>query len=266
MPAANPLSFLRGGSIHGPASPDDDLLEPAYRPHFERHRARPTPQTAGNLLRAVGPVIANGTRAYGGGAADGPAIRGHAKRIALDAFDSYDPSKGTLKNHLLTGLQGLQRHAARQGQMIRVPERVAMDRQSLDAGERELQDELGRAPSALELADRVHINPRRQAYVRGYNPGYAEGQIDAMTAAGGEGPEAPAVEQEDAAHARASLIYHDLDGVDQVILEHGIGLHGRPRLPVGEIARRVNRTPGAVSQRAAKIQKMLDEIADMEIL
>ena len=265
MPA-NPLSFLVGGSLKGPPRPEDDRLEPAYRPHLERHRSSPTPATAGSLLRAVGPVIANGTKAYGGAAAAGPAIRGHAKRIALDAFDTYDQSRGTLKNHLLTNLQGLQRHAARQGQMIHVPERVAMDRQTLDAGERELQDELGRAPSTLELADRVSINPKRQAYIRGYSPGFAEGQVDALAAEGGGGPAGPAVEREDAAHARASLIYHDLDGADQLILEHGIGLHGRQRLTTGEIARRLNRTPGAVSQRAAKIQAMLDEVDDMGML
>jgi len=54
-------------------------------------------------------------------------------------------------------------------------------------------------------------------------------------------------------------IYHDLHPIDQVILEHSFGLHGKDIKPANVVAKLVNLSPGAISQRKSKIQTMLDE-------
>ena len=68
--------------------------------------------------------------------------------------------------------------------------------------------------------------------------------------------------QNTAADAWANFVYGDLGPTDQLIMDMTLGRNGRRRASTQEIARRLNITPGAVSQRAAKIQAMLDKRYD----
>ncbi len=248
------------------ASPPDGLqLEPEYVEPYARWRRSPSPATSGRLLKALNPVLGTGLRAYGGQNAS-PLLRSQAKRIALQTMQTYNPEKGPLRTHILGGLQALQRLGARQAQMISAPTRVVLDKQVLDRADQELREELGRDPSSLELADRTGLSLRRQTYVRRYVPGFAQGQFESPGGDDdGPSPSVPAVEQADPIMAKAELLYHDLDPVGQAILEHTLGLHGREKLAPSRIAAKLNVTPGAISQRAAKIQAMFDELGDLEV-
>jgi DNA-directed RNA polymerase specialized sigma subunit len=246
-----------------------DRLEPRYAPAFHAWRADPGPATSGEFLKAVDPVILEGMNVYGGRAAN-PMMRSRARRIALDAAAKYDPAKASLKTHLMAHLQGLRRYGAQQNQVIHVPEAVALDQHHLAEAEAELADRLGRDPSDLELADHTGLSRRRIAHVRGYRPAVPEGRLAALADEDDEGGAGggfePAVEGPDRSMLRAQFLYHDLDPHDQVILEYGLGLNGNPRLPAAQIARRLRLSPGAVSQRAARIQKLLDEFEDANVL
>lgn len=243
--------------------PPEVKLEEEYRPHFAAWKAAPSPEATGRLLKTVHPVLESGIKAYGGGNAN-PMLRSRAKRIAIDALGSYDPARGPLKPHLLSHLQGLQRFAARQAQVLSVPARVAMDKARLDEGERHLADALGRPASDGELADHTGLGLKRIAHVRAYRPGFAEGQLSGGPAGDDEARDASGigVEQADPTAAKVALIYHELDPVGQAIVDHGFGLHGRPRLRVGQVARRLGLTPGAISQRGKRIQELLDRVDD----
>ncbi len=245
------------------AKPDDDAdsrLEPEFRAHWATYKSDPSPTNAGKLVTLAKPILTSGVRAYGGADA-GQSLNSKAKVIAAGALKSYDPKRGTLKNHLLTNLQGLQRHAAKQGQLLSVPERVAIDRQRVDSAETELRDLNGRDPSTSEVADHISLPHARIAYVRKYRPGFTEGQSAAMVRSddGDEGGE-PAVMGSSPRSAWINYMYPDLDPIDQVIAEHGFGLHGRQPRSTGHIAKLLNLTPGAVSQRASRIQASLDDL------
>lgn len=246
----------------GVRPPPEIRLEPEYHAPFAAWHKAPTPANASRLLGALKPTIAQGVKAYGG-ANDNPMLRSHAKRLALDALRTYDPKGRPLRNHVLTHLQGLQRYAAKQTQMLSVPEKVAIDKQRLDAGEAELRDLHGRDPSTAELQDHLSMPMGRIAYVRQYKPGFAQGQAEAAIP-GSEGEEGgdPAVDQGDNTAAKVAFIYHDLDPTSQAIVEHGFGLHGRPALKMQDIARKLNLSNGAVSQRSKRIQQMLDQMED----
>jgi hypothetical protein len=56
------------------------------------------------------------------------------------------------------------------------------------------------------------------------------------------------------------FVYHDLDPIDQVILEHSLGLHGKQVLPNQDIARKLKLSPGAISQRKVRIQDQLNAL------
>ena len=55
------------------------------------------------------------------------------------------------------------------------------------------------------------------------------------------------------------FVYNDLNEVDKAIMEYTLGLHGIKQLPTTEIAKKLNISPGAVSQRAQRIQAKLNQ-------
>lgn len=234
---------------------DDERLEPDYRAAFESYRKTPGPQTRGALLRSVKPVLDRAVSSYAPG---WPGAMGHARAMALKAFDTYDPARGTMRTHLLTNLQHLRRVNSSVATPIPVPERLALDRVHLLSAEDELRDRLGREPGTLELADHTGLSLRRIAAIRRAAPPMNERGI---VLDGTELQPASAIPGVDLADEMAiSLVYGDLAGADQLIMDHTLGMHGRQQLSVSAIAAKLGVTPAAISQRKAKIQRQLDTL------
>lgn len=244
----------------------ENKVAPEHAEHVSLYQVNPSPENAGRMLKAVQPILDLGVRTYGGGNSS-PMLQSKARQIALDALLHYDPEKASVKTHLMTHLRGLQRYNAQIQQGISVPEQVMLDRQRLLNAENEFRDAYDRDPSDQELAEHSGISRKRIGYLRQYRPPVAEGQYSQMTFGSGEdaGPYDPAVVQADPTLRHAEYLYPDLDGPDQVILEHSLGLGGAPKLPHKEIARRLNLSPSAVTQRARNIQAKLDELADFQL-
>lgn len=254
MPGPNPAA-------PEPPSPPGWRLEPEYHAPYRAYAADPSPANADGLLRAADPILRMGVSTYGGG--DSPILRGHARRIAVAALPAYDPARASLKTHLMSQLRGLQRHAARRDRYLSVPERLLLDRSRLGAVAAELADELGREPSDQELSDRSHVPMARLAAARGYVPAESRGRMEALAAAAGREGFDPAVAVAGGGDRRAELLYPDLSPPDQMILERTLGLRGSPRASAREIAAALGISPSAVTQRAARIQARLDEMADL---
>ena len=244
---------------------DGSLLEPEFQPHFDAWRADPSPQKAQTLLQATKPIIDSAVRSYGG-TNPSPTLNSRAKLLALDAFTRYDPMRAKLRTHMMVHLQGLRRHAAREQQVIPLPERVGLDLFRLNQYENELRDKFNRDPSDMELSQHSGLSLKRIGYIRQAKPSYAEGTIAASTLGdddqGGFSPAVLGVG--DSGHWN-EFVYHDLDPSDQVIMEHTLGMHGKRVLPKQEIARRLGISPGAVSQRAARIQEKLNQREDVSL-
>ena len=234
------------------------MLEPEFAPHYAAWKKDPSPANAGKLLAAVNPVLDSALRTYGGAKAS-PTLRSHAKLLALEAARRYDPTRAKLRTHLMTHLQGLRRLHARESQIVTLPERVGLDLHRLHLTTQELTDRLGREPSDQELADHAGLSLKRLAHIRRARPGYAEGQLASRTEGGQEMAFDPAVVSGADDDTWVNFVHGDLGPTDQLILEHTLGLHGKPRLSKQRIAARLRLSPGAVSQRAAKIQQLLDK-------
>ena len=112
------------------------------------------------------------------------------------------------------------------------------------------------------MADYTGLSLRRLEHIQKFTLPVAESRFSVAT----EEAEGfmPAVKQEPSA-AWLELIYQDLTPVDQNILDWTLGLHGQQQLSNQEIAARLRLSPGAVSQRKAKIQAILDQREAMEL-
>lgn len=248
------------------ATPEpSSLLEPEYQAPYAAWKAAPGPKTMGALLEAVKSVREAGLRTNAPNSS--PTMKTHAKLNNAEAIAKYDPMRGKLKTHLMYHMQGLHRANAQENQIIRLPERVGIDSYHLRQHEADLRDELGRSPSMAELSDRSGLSSRRIQHIRKAQPGMPEGMLATQGEAGDEQPSAgPAVQQSDSDRIWHEFVYNDLQPTDQVIMEHTLGLYGHPVLPKKEIARKLNISPGAVTQRAAKIQAQLDKQEELSPL
>lgn len=225
--------------------------EPDYQQAYCDWRADSTPEATGQFLQDLEPVIRRGVTNYGGGKND-PLIFSRARRLTLQALQSYDPRQGTqLSTHITNHLQGLRRVARQQQQILRTPERVSLDQAYLHRATAELTDELGREPSTAELADHTRLSPAKIARLRRYQPGLAEGALE-------ENSPGPAVPTVMSPHYLATALYPELEPRDQQILEWSLGFHGQPQLSNNAIAQKLGLSAGAVSQRKARIQQKLD--------
>lgn len=243
----------------------DSLLEKEFEPAFTSWKKAPGPGTSSALLSAVRPVIDSAITSYGGGSAGSPTFRSRARLAALNAFQSYDPAKGTLRTHMLSQMQGLRRTAAKEQNIISIPEAVALNRKHLDEAEMNLRDELGREPSDAELADRSGLSLGRIGQLRKFNLPVAEGTTQVEDAEGDiYEPASASLRQDD--RAWENFVYADLGNVDRTVMDYLLGRNGRRKLNVSQIATKLGITAGAVSQRAAKIQGLLDMRQSLSIL
>ena len=224
---------------------------------FEKWKGAPTPENAASLLDAAKPVIDSAVQAYGRG---NPALRTKAKVLALGAFQSYDPSKGTkLRTHLMTQMQPLIRHSRQFDNIARVPERVSGDLYMINQAKKDFLDKFRRDPTDHELADETGLSSRRIAHVRGFARGDMsesglkesdEGEMSIMY---------PGVSRPDPAQIWLEYVHHDASPIDRQILEWKTGYNGQKVLSTTDIAKRLGLTPGAISQRSAKIAEKLAE-------
>lgn len=236
-------------------------LEPHYTDEFNSWKTNANPQSTGALLRKVDPVINEALKSYGSSVYNSPTLKSKAKKLTIQSFSNYDPSRAKLRTHLLSQLQGLRRMAAREEQLVNIPEQVMLDAGHVREHENRLRDTLSRDPSDVELADASGLSVKRIGYVRSIRPAYSEGKLStvdeegsSMNVPGLERQSSPATER-----AWQDFIYSDLNPQDQVIMEHTLGLNSKKILSNQEIAKRLNLSPGAISQRKSRIQTLLDK-------
>ena len=241
-------------------TPSGVLLEEEFIEPYNAWKATPGPDANAAILKTLDPVIQGAIKTHVG--EPNPLLVSRARMMALEGLRGYDPKRGRLQTHLYNHLQGLKRVNRQQTTVLKVPERVALDKYRLDQYTRELSDELGREPTDRELMDRTGFSAKRIAHIRKYRPSVAEGTLeDAETgqffAGAVQDPNA------DARNTWQQIVYDDLDPYHQKVMEYAFGLNGRRAMQNQEIARKLGKSPGAISQAKLRIQKMLDEEQDL---
>lgn len=238
-------------------------VSPEFDTLYTSWKKNQTPETNTQILTTIQPVIDNALTSYAGNSPT-PAMRSKAKLMALKALGTFDPQRGNVRTHLLSQLQSLRRAAAKEQNIIALPEQVGLDFQQLTKAETELRDQYGRDPTNDELADYTNLSQRRIQKIRKFNQPIAEGVVSRIVDedSGGGDVASTIPGQTSAADAWADFVYGDLGPTDKLIMDMTLGRNGKRRAATQEIAQKLRLTPGAVSQRAAKIQAMLDKRFD----
>lgn len=232
-----------------------DGIEPEYAAPYAAWKAKQSPETLNALVTAAMPAITKTTSRY---SQNDPLALSRARSIAIDALPRYDHRQGKLNAFLETSLRGLTRQTARAAAGVKVPDRVAAERIYLDNAEKELTHELGRSPSTAELIEHSKLPLSRITRIRQYRPAvpFSALSSDVGDSFGG------AVRHPGQVTTNpmwTEAVYHDQSPMDQRIMEMSMGLFGNQVHSNERIAAKLGVTPGAISQRKAKIQSRLDE-------
>lgn len=213
-----------------------------------------SPELGSQLLAALAPHIEHSARKWSKSA--NPVTLGRARVLAIEALPRYEPGRASLATYIDRQLQPLQRWSARKNLGIKVQTGLVQDLRHLQDAETHLQETLGRAPSYIELADHSGIPLARIAKLQQMHlPLIGEATRD-----GEDGNKLYAEDQavEDNEDLWQKTVYHSLSPIDQVVMQHTLGLYGARPMSNEAIARKLKVSPGAVSQRKAKIQQLLD--------
>lgn len=219
------------------------------------------PAKRGYLLQALQPTIESAIRTHAGGR-NAPSVRSRARILAARALEKWDPKKGSkLKGYIFQQLQPLTRYSARAGQPMPIPERAEHELRRVKQAQRELTLRTGREPTQKEMSDHLKLSQQRIAKILGHysHPTVSESQIGAQEDDPDKSDFAPAVTKPNYNEIWADYVYTSLDPTDQKIMEWRTGRNGVKLKSNQEIAKELNLSPGAVSQRAGKITAQLKE-------
>lgn len=175
-------------------------------------------------------------------------VQVEAYKLARKAAENFDEKKGIkFSTYLTNALQKLTRLSTQYGGSVRVPENKQFKINKLNQVETELQEILGRQPTASDIADAagMHIGTvnnllsARKKEVSLSNLSFA--------------PIFNAGNDDDWVH----FVYHDLGDKDKIIFEHRTGFGGKPVLDNSAIAKKLGLSASTVSQRVKIITERL---------
>ena len=217
----------------------------------------PTRELTNQLLKEIKPILSAGIRTFGRG---DNRLLPRAKVIAIESLKKYNPTKGSVENFLFNYLRGLQRISKGYDAPVHIPERKLLEYMDISNAEAELADKLNRKPSLAELADYTGVSIERIKRLYSGRKFTTEGAYQRETEEGQMAGAVAVTQEEQNNRILLEQVYHDLDDVGRVIMEHSYGLFDKPILSGNELAKMLKISPAAVSLRRTSIQRMIDEL------
>ena len=232
-------------------------LEPEYADAYNAWKAKDTEESRDKLLGSISPFLAEHIGTISG--ADPNYLRIQSKVLAMKAMSKYDPQKSSLKTFLNYQMMPLRRNVRQQMNVLGVPDRLLVANHQMDNTETELQEELGRMPTTLELADCMAISPKQIERLRrlshATNTG-GETSLDDENVMG----DRKAIRRNLSPEYRHIFVQSALknDPKSALIYEFDNRLNGRRNLSTADLAKKLGLSPNAVSQRRARIAEIVN--------
>lgn len=190
-------------------------------------------QMSGILSREINKWAPSMSRSY---------LEGEAKRLAVDAFENYDPNQGTaISTYVASRLPKLSRVVYATQNTARLSETKNLLFHTYHTAGNELRDRLGREPNNDELADHLGWSTKK----------LEQFQRQSQRKEFIESEDHP--ESEDAEDHLTDFIYHDLTPLQKSIFEYTTGYQGKPILSGSDIMKKLRITQGQLSYQKTLI-------------
>lgn len=211
------------------------------------------PSLLGKLMDSFAPIIGITVAKFREVPIPDSAIEAEAKRQALKAFQTYDPTKGAaLGTHVTNRMKKVNDFIYEHQNIGRIPKHRITQIGTFNAVKVELGNKHGRSPSAVELADELGWSlpeiERMELELRGEVPETALETDFSFTSV-------------DPAQKVLQFIYYELSPREKVVFEHVTGWAGKAKASDAEIAGKLGISQSRVrairSDISKKIQRRL---------
>lgn len=212
-------------------------------------------QYTGQILQYLKPTINSALKSFGGSQQQHLKIQ--AAKLALASLQTFDPAKNIQPStHVFHNLQRLNRIRRDRQNIIHIPQTALYQQQMIAAKQSQLQDQLGREPSIQQLSDFIGMSAQRINKIKNKQLNTIN-QSSAISQTTGQSTFSKKVQTD---KDYLQYTYKSLGPIQQKILQWSTGMYNKPILSNQQIAAKLQITPGAVSQRKARIQQVLSQV------
>ena len=207
-------------------------------------------QDLSTLFKRVNPIINKEVNRWATGPVSRPVLVIEAKKMALNGFKSFDPSKAKLGTHVTNQLKGLSRIVYTYTNPARLPENKTLKVGTYLNAKMTLEDELGRAPTTNEVSEHLAWSPKEtERYSNELRAGYSTSK-----------PVPPGFEKYDSDDGIVEFLYNDLADQDKLVMEHTTGYGGKPILDAKSLMSKTGMTQGQISHAKRRIRRKIEEV------
>ena len=207
------------------------------------------PQQLRPLIKSFQPLINGEANRWAPRIRDIPpaAIRAEFTDQFVSALKTYDPNRGAaLNTHIRHQLKKAQRFVTTYQNPGRIPENRIYQIRKLQDAETRLDEQYGRSPTALELADEMKQSPRQVELLRKeIRRSLPTSQFESD----------PSTHIPSSSQQTLRLLQYDLDDDERQVFEYLYGMGGKPKLSPGGISRQLGIS-------APKVSRLKKAIAD----
>lgn len=183
-------------------------------------------------------------------------IQAEAEKHFIEALKSYDPNKGAkLSTHVMNMQKRVDRFVKSHQNLARVVEGRAQTWGDYQSARSTLHDQLGRDPTARELAERMSTQMKKNITPREAARYMAEDRRDLVQTGLDQNAFVTLPTQD---RLVLKMVEEELTPEEKAVYERMFGINGAPLQKPGEIARSLRIHPSKVSRLSASITKKIE--------
>lgn len=208
-----------------------------------------------NLLRSMDPYLQSHVNKYVTSPLPRPALEAQARILAVKAFSTYDPTKGTqLNTHMGHELKHMTRYVLEYQNVGKIPENRGIAISKFKNVKSNLTEDLGREPNITELSDKlmwsVNETQRMQKELR-QDLNVIQGKEEAFFDT--------AYNTSDQDRDLVEFVYYSASPDEKKVLEYWFGLGGVPKLGVEDMALKMNKTAAEIRIISKELARKITE-------
>jgi DNA-directed RNA polymerase sigma subunit (sigma70/sigma32) len=214
------------------------------------------------LIKSLDPLLQSQINRYQHPSIPRSALEAEARKLAIEAFKTYDPSKAQLGTHVTNHQKHLQRYVLNYVNIGKIPENRALAVGKFQKIRQNLMEDLGREPNTIELADSLTWAPKEVERME------TELRKDLAITTGGEDDTffENILHTTDTTSELVQFVYYNSDPEEKLIVEYTFGFGGKPRLEVKDIAIRIGKPEVYVRRKRHKFAEKVNNAERMGII
>lgn len=223
---------------------------------WQSWRQQPSQQTLNPLMRRFEPVFRAKVNQYKAPNVNTSAFRANLKLHAVNALETYDPTKAALRTHVENQLRKSMRFNAQNQNMAYIPEGQTGYIGPIDRARDELMGEIGGEPSHTQIAKFVNQRPDLLGGKRPLSgktvariQGSRRKDIIGSTLEGDSTPYAASRNEQ-----VLGLLRPTLKPQEQQVFDHLYGMNGMPQVDrTGALAKELGMSPSQIARIKSRI-------------